>query len=701
MLQKIWHRILVIPLIICLLCGSAFCVSAASSDDRYSYWYGVSNNNKSVYSKAMYTATELITAEAIGLKDSIEISNIYTDENNIYILDNNSRIIVLDKNFRLVREIGLAGGTETYENAKSIYVYSDGTIYISDTSAHRILHISATGELLQIITLPESQLIPDDFEFLPTRIVRDNYGYLYVLSDGSYYGALLYDPQGEFVGFYGANTVTTTITGVLTNIKNRLFPNNEKLSKTTQKLPFCFVDLDIDEAGFIYTCNGFTSNSDRKGKIRKLSPGTGSDILGSSDVIFTDYELMSYEIQGHTFDRHNLIEIDVDSNGFIYALEQVYGKIFIYDNDCRILNVLGGGMGEGTQLGNFAEVCGLALIDDGEKILVSDKQTNKITVFEINEFGNEVKNLISLTADGDYDQVKDGWQKILSEDKNFQPAYSGLAKAYLSEKDYNSAIEYAKLGYDRETYALAFEYIRKDFIDSNFIWLFAIIVLLVVGFIALIVICSRRKVVFIKNKKLSFMLSTAIHPSNNFTDVKEKGLGSVPLCILLVTAFYVVTVLQTLAGGFMFTVYDPASFNSIWVFVRTVGLVVLWVIANWMVCTLLGGKGKLKEIIIVTCYSLLPLIVEKIIRLVLTNVLLPSEAEFLGILDTIAMLYFALMLIIGLIKIHDFSFSRLAGTTLLSVAGIAAIVFLIMMIVILIQQLWGFIITIGSELLTL
>jgi len=700
-LQKLSHRLFAILLTVCLLFGSAVSVSAAASGKEYSYWYGVSNANKSVYSKAMYTATDLLDSDDIGVEDFSEISNIAADENFIYILDSDSRITVLDKSFKLVREIGLISGTETYENADSIYPYSDGTIYICDTSAHRILHITATGELISTITLPESQLIPDDFEFLPTRIVRDNYGYLYVLSDGSYYGALLYGPDGDFIGFYGANTVNATISGVLTNIKNRLFPNNEKLSKTTQKLPFCFVDLDIDEEGFIYTCNGYTSNSDRKGKIRKLSPGTGSDILGSSDVIFTDYDLPTYNIQGLAFDRHNLIDIAVDSNGFIYALELVYGKVFVYDNECRILNVLGGGMGEGTQLGNFTEVSGMALVDDGEKILVSDSQTNKITVFEINDFGKEAKRLIALTADGDYDLVKEGWHNIIAQDKNFQPAYSGLAKAYLSEKDYKSAIEYAKLGYDRDTYAIAFEYIRKEFIDNNFIWLFAIVILLVAGLITLIVISNRKKLVFIKNKEVSLMLSTSIHPANNFTDIKEKKLGSISLCIILVAVFYAVTVLQTLAGGFMFTVYDPASFNSIWVFVRTVGLVVLWIVANWMVCTLLGGKGRLKEITIVTCYSLLPIIVEKIIRLVLTNVLLPTEAAFLGILDTVAFLYFGLMLIIGLIKIHDFSFGRFIGTTVLSVAGIAAIVFLIMMIVILVQQFWGFIITVGSEILTL
>ena len=172
------------------------------------------------------------------------------------------------------------------------------------------------------------------------------------------------------------------------------------------------------------------------------------------------------------------------------------------------------------------------------------------------------------------------------------------------------------------------------------------------------------------------MLSTAIHPSNCFTDIKEKQLGSIPLCLLLLVLYYVVTVMKSIAGGFLFSKFDAASFNSILVLVRSAGLVVLWISANWLVCTLLGGKGKLKEIIIVTCYSLQPLILEGIIYIILSNVLLPSEASFLSILSTIAMIYFALMLVIGMLKIHDFSMGRFLWTTLLSVIGMAIIVFL-------------------------
>jgi hypothetical protein len=72
-----------------------------------------------------------------------------------------------------------------------------------------------------------------------------------------------------------------------------------------------------------------------------------------------------------------------------------------------------------------------------------------------------------------------------------------------------------------------------------------------------------------------------------------------------------------------------------------------------------------------------------------------------NILDAIAILYFLILMTIGLIKIHDFSMGRLIGTSVLSLAGVAAIVFLVITIVILVQQFGGFIVTVVTEILTL
>ncbi len=679
---------------------SAFTASAEVPYDSYTYWSDVAELDKAVYNRPMYTAEYQIDMAELGVKDFQKINDITYDGNgNFYILDSNSKIIILDKDYKLIKEIGAINGTETYIDAKGIYIAKDNTVYICDTEGHRILHIDSNGALINIITLPESNLIPDGFDFRPTNMVIDDYGYTYILSDGSYYGALLYDTDMTFLGFYGANTVNATISNIFSNIKNRIFPNNTKLGSTTKRLPFCFVDLTINKDGFIYTSTGYT-DSNRKGQVKKLGPGLGNNILNSDDITFVDTNINTSYNKG-AVSKQDIFDIEVDDNGFVYGLESAFGKVFVYDSDCRIVSVFGGGMGFGTQVGTFSNVTALAIKNNGEEVLVSDGVTNKITVFKITEFGTNIKGLITLTLKGEYDTAKPGWEEVLKTDNNFQPAYGALARAYINEGDYDKALELAKQGYDRETYAIAFEYKRNEIISDYFIAIFIALVLIIALAIVFLVVSTRKKIKLIKNKDLNLFFSTLIHPSINFTDIKEKKLGSLWICVASVLAFYVSSILITLKGGFLFTLYDPDSFNSFWLFIKTVGLVVLWIVANWMVCTLFGGKGKFKEIAIVTCYSLLPLIIEKIIRLVLTNVLLPIEASFLTIIEVIAILYFLFLMIIGHLKIHDFNMGTLLGTSLLSLAGIAAIVFLGITIVILVQQFGGFIVTVVTELLTL
>lgn len=696
--KKALYRLFAVILAVCLVAGAVTAVSAATPTDSYTYWTNVGSQRKAVYSKPMYDVDRVIDVAELGVAKLSKINSICKDnDNNLYILDDASRIVILDDDYNLVNEIGLINGNISYNEAKGIY-YKDGVIYVCNTAGANIYMINSNGELIDTITLPESNLIPDDFVFKPTKITRDDSGYMYVLSDGCYYGALLYAPDRSFLGFYGANAVNATVATVLTNISNRLLPNAEKHANSIKKLPYTLVDIAIDKDGFVYTSNGFTtlSTSALKSQIRRLSPGTGKNIL-ESEYTFTDSKIVWID----NLHKQDVCDIDVDEDGYIYALESTYDKIFMYDRDGRVISVFGGGMGRGNQVGAFSNSCALAIKNNGEQVLIADYDTNFITVFSINDYGKLVKKLDTLTLEGDYDGIKDGWHEVLDQDANCQVAYSGLANAYLEEEDYDSALHYAKLGYDKKTYAVAFEYVRKDFMSENFTWIFIIVVVVVIGAIAFMFITNKKKIVLIKNKSLNLMFTTAVHPSNCFTDIKEKQLGSIPLCLLLLVLYYVVTVMKSISGGFMFSNFDPASFNSILVLIRSAGLVVLWITANWLVCTLLGGKGKLKEIIIVTCYSLQPLIVEGIIHIIMSNVLLPSEASFLNILSTIATIYFALMLIIGMLKIHDFTMGKFLWTTLLSVLGMAIIVFLIIMLIILIQQFGAFVITLITELSTI
>ena len=696
-------RFVSVFLVIICLASFTFTASAATQVpfESYTYWEDISTERKAVYSRPMYEVDKVLDALSLGIEPFTTINDVYSDDKNVYILDNNSRIVMLDKKYNLLKEIGAItdaeGNTYNYNGAMSIYVHTDDTIFISDTENKRVLRINNEGVLIDLYGTPESSLIPESFVYKPLKAVMDSHGYLYVLSDGSYYGALLYAPDKSFTGFYGANDVTMGIASAIKNILERVFPNNAKKSASARTLPFSFVDIVIDKTDFIYTATGKTDTYDRTGQIKKLNPGTGNNIFNSEEVNFVDDKFNTTFNNGTQIEQ-DLVGLEVTDNGYVFCIESQFGRVFLYDKSCRMLTAFGGGIGQGQQEGTFVAATAIALNDTD--VIVSDKLKNTITVFTPTDFGTKVMGLIDITLEGKYLQAEEGWKEVIALDRNFQPAYSGLARAELTNENYKEAMVLAKEGYDRETYELAFEYYRKNLLEDNFWVVFLIAVAVIAGFVAFYLFVIKKKVQIIKNKQVRLMFKTLIHPVLAFEEIKEKKQGSIVISAVLVALFYVTAVIQVLCGGFLFTQYDPATFNSLWVLARSAGLVVLWIISNWMICTLMQGKGTAREITIVTSYSLLPIIIERVLRIAFTNVLLPSEAMFLTGFDAIAIGFTAILLIIGLIKIHEFSMSRLVGTSLLSIAWLAVLVFLIILVGMLIQQIGGFIVTVFLELVS-
>ena len=696
-------RFLAVFLIIVCLASVTFSASAATQVpfESYTYWEDISEERKAVYNRPMYETDRVIDALSLGIEPLTIINDVFSDDKNVYILDNASRIVVLDSRYNLVKELGKIkkndGTSYDYTGAMSLYVHTDGTIFISDTENQRVLRVDADGNLIDEYGVPKSSLIPKDFDYKPLKAVMDSHGYLYVLSDGSYYGALLYAPDKSFTGFYGANNVTTGIASALKSIMERVFPNNAKKGASTRVLPFSFVDIVIDGSDFIYTATGKTKTFDRKGQIKKLNPGTGNNILNSEAINFVDDKFNTTFNNGKEIEQ-DIVGIDVTDTGFVFCIESQFGKVYLYDRASRMLTSFGGGLGEGTQDGTF--VAATAITINGNDVIVSDKLKNTITIFKPTTFGEKVMGLIDITLDGKYLEAEKGWKEVIALDRNFQPAYSALARAELTNGNYEAAMKLAKEGYDRETYSLAFEFYRKGLLEEYFWVIFLLVVLIAAAAVVFYIAVLKKQKQIIKNKQIKLMLKTLIHPFLTFEEIKEKKQGSLIISAVLIGLFYVTAVMQVLCGGFMFTQYDPATFNSLWVLVRSAGLVVLFIISNWMICTLMQGKGTMREITIVTSYSLLPIIIERVIRILLTNVLLPNEAMFLTGFDALAIGFAAFLIIVGLMKIHDFEMPRLIWTSILSVAWMAVLVFLIILVGMLIQQLGGFVATVFLELIS-
>lgn len=93
---------------------------------------------KAVYAKPSYTVKTVVSAASLGVKEFKQLSDICTDSSgNLYLLDGgNSRLIIADSNHTLVGELkslNYNGEQLNFEGARSVYVHTDGTIYICDT----------------------------------------------------------------------------------------------------------------------------------------------------------------------------------------------------------------------------------------------------------------------------------------------------------------------------------------------------------------------------------------------------------------------------------------------------------------------------------------------------------------------------------------------------------------------------------------
>ncbi len=691
-----------VKLIVCIaltavLLVSGIFVSAANTTysqhtdipyDTYTYWKN-GGSFEPVYTKPLYKDAKVITAFSLGITDFKSLVDVTVDSDGYtYLLDSeNSRVVILDNNYNLFKEITNVG-EYTFAGAKGLFVSSDKKLYIADTLSARILITDKNGDFHGIMTLPDSPLIPDDFVFAPSRLTVDMDGYTYVLSDGSYYGAILYSPKGEFLSFYGANVVEGGITSAITNLWEKLTMTNEKRAKQASKLPYQFTDLYVDKDNFIYTSTGKTKkDSLQTGVVRMLSPG-GNNVLASSSVVFGEKELLT--------EAQNIAGLAIDDYGFIYVYDTVYSRIYLYDSECNMFCAFGSGFNSGSQDGTFKRISAIDL--KGDDVLITDDVKNTLTVFECNDYGKNLKKLQRMTLDGDYLGAKAGWQEINIADSNNQLAYIALAKAAYTEGDYKKAIELSKIAYDRDTYSQAYEQIRKEFLSDNFSYLAIIVIAIVAGIFLIAYFLKRKNINLIKNEKTKLFFSAVLHPAATFTDIKQKKLCSMKWSLISLVLFYVSVATQEMFGSFVFVNSSAGSFNSILLLVKTVGFVVLWTIANWGVCSLFGGIGKAKEIFTVITYSLTPVIVYNFIYTLLTHFLIPQEAAFLSVISAAVWIYAIAMIIIGSIIIHDFSFGKFVGTTILTVFGMAIVIFVGVLIIILVQQLVAFIVTIFNEL---
>lgn len=704
--RGILRRLLIAVSVLALL--SPVAVSASSTEldkipySSYTYWSGYSYKRE-FPTKDLYAVERVLTVADLGTTDLRDPQHMICDPagDKLYILDSgNGRVLGVslteDSPVEEITSLTYQGEEIAFTGARGVYADAQGNLYIADTENERVLVLDASRQITNILTCPVSDLLPEDFRFRPTRLAQDTKGYLYILSEGCYYGALAYDKDRHFCGFFGANVVESDFLDALTDLITSFFETDTKREASLQKLPTEFTDIAVTADGFLCTLS-----SGKQGQIRKLGPKGTNNLSYATDYGYADaddfnFGDLSQDIWriGKTY-AQTLNSLTIDEQGFLYMLDSVKGRVYVYDEECRLLSVFGGGLSGGEQKGTFRNP--VAITAAGGRLYVLDFLKHSVTVLKATEYGQLVMTADVFTLDGEYEQARPYWEKVLTQDKNSQIAYKGLARAAFVRGDYDAAMTYAKAGLDKATYANAFEIVSGNYLKENFLWIAALVLLVVGGLVFFALYTKKRSVVLVRNEKLRTCLHTVTHPFEAFNDIKYKGKGSVWLATAVIVVYFIAKAAETLCGGFMYVGVEREEFNILFSILGSVGVLLLWVIVNWAVCILLEGKGRLKEIYCVSAYCMLPQIISSLLFIALSHIVVASSFSSLAVLSGIFTIYTVILLLVAMTVVHEFDFFRSMGTAVLTVCGMMLAAFLIFICFMLVQDLIGFVVGIVRE----
>lgn len=665
--------------------------------------YEYNDYDESVAAPIGYLCKQIVDSESIGLSlDLKEPSDlVYDGRDSVFILDSgNGRIIELDINFALknIYETftDADGKAVDIVGAQGMTLNLDGScFYIANTQYNEVIKVEReSGTVIHTITRPDEVLLNTEADFAATKVVVDKKDQLYILVRSMNVGAFVYNSKGEFLRFFGSNPILTT-SEILRDYLWKKFMTKEQRKGMTRITPTAFTNFDVDGYGFLYTVSAGDATTAEAGLVRRLNY-SGNNIIEES-LIFGDLEWD--RAYGNESKSTSFSDVDIDAAGYINLLDIGRGRVFQYNTDGKMVSAFGS---FGEQMGAFSSPVAIESI--GERIYVLDAVKNSILCFSPTEYAAAIRNAFALLGTTDTVAAKEAWTDVLKMNTNSLYAYYGIGMALDQEGRYAEAMEQFKLAGAHVEYSKALREYRKEFINTNYLWIVLAIVGIAVA-VTLIVRVIKKKLQLVHGtaysaleSKYGFPVYTALHPADGFEQFRTRDVMSLRLSAIFVIAWFFIKTAAYFYTGYSFNHNRASDYQFLMTLFMTVGLYGLFIVSNWSVCSLMNGKGTLKQISVTCAYGLVPYLLCEIIKIFMSNILTVEESAFIGIVGIIGLLWSALVLFVGLLTIHQYSFWETVGSILLTVVFMALICFIAVLFYTLLQQLVNFIRSAIAEL---
>ncbi|HEX3021342.1 MAG TPA: Yip1 family protein [Lachnospiraceae bacterium] len=200
-------------------------------------------------------------------------------------------------------------------------------------------------------------------------------------------------------------------------------------------------------------------------------------------------------------------------------------------------------------------------------------------------------------------------------------------------------------------------------------------------------------------EKFRYIFYVVCHPFDGFYEVRHRQKGSVFLAILLILWFGFSFSFNRRYASFVVNNVNPRAVDCRMEMLAILAAVILFATANWSITCLMEGEGRFKDIVTVVGYAMLPMGLAFLPATFISQFIASNEEGFYYVLLGISIIWFLLLVLIGIMTVHNFEFGKTILTIILTFVAMLFIIFIILLLVTLIQQVIEFFKGIYTELI--
>lgn len=204
---------------------------------------------------------------------------------------------------------------------------------------------------------------------------------------------------------------------------------------------------------------------------------------------------------------------------------------------------------------------------------------------------------------------------------------------------------------------------------------------------------------YFSKEKWRYLLYTLNHPMDGFYWIRHKDYGSVPIAILLVVLFSLCFSLNRIGANFIVNDIEPTTVDSLEELSGILLLYALLCVANWSITCLMNGEGRMKDIVIAIGYGCAPLIPAFLLATAMSHFITEEEAAFYSMVIGLGIAYGAILVLIGIMQVHNYTLSKTLQTLLLTFVAVLIVIFVGLLLADLIGQVVNFIRSVYIEII--